>query len=130
MFTPVGSANFRTHEIPFDMILKTVRLMASKLPPSEGKALLEEWDKLRDQLENIERRQEFLPKLDIRNLPVQGVIELPALADHLLEPLESPVIRGNVCDEVYEEGRVDEIIVGNNGVDFLCSSPNFQMNNS
>ena len=70
------------------------------------------FNSLRDHLENTERRREYLPKMDVTSLPAQGALELAPLGDHLLEPLDSQVIRGNVCDELWEEGRVDEIVVG------------------
>ena len=112
VFSPVGAADFRVNEIPFDMIFKTVRLMTAKLPICERNSILEKWDRLRDAMENMERRRKYLPKMDVTAFPVYVPHELPELDDTLAEPLDEAVIRGNVRDEAVEEGEVDEITLG------------------
>ena len=113
---PVDIAEFRTHEINFDAIMKTVRGMISRSPPEERMSVLTEWDRLRDNMENIQRRISTIPKMDIRNFPKLLVDELPPLEDALLENLgesENVIsISGRLCDEVVEEGDLEEIIAG------------------
>ena len=73
---------------------------------------MEKWDRLRDAMENTERRSKYLPQMDVTSFPEYVPYEIPVLDDTLAEPLAEQVIRGNLCDEVVEEGEVDEITLG------------------
>ena len=65
IFFPVDSAEFRTHEIPFDRIFKTVAILASKLQLSEKMVLQASWGGLRDSLESFPRRRSSLRKMNL-----------------------------------------------------------------
>ena len=113
VFTQVNLAAFRTSEIPFDSILKTVRIISSRLPLQARMALQSSWDRTRQKLEKMERQSHLVEKMDFESFPrLQQREELPPLADILLEPLDEPVITGNVRDEAIEDGEIEEIEEG------------------
>ena len=109
VFIPVAAADFRTHEIPFDSIFKTVKIFTSKLPPEEKLQVQNSWDRLRDSMESTERRSYVLTKMDILQLPKQTQSEISALPSYLQETTSDKVISGNLCDESVDEGDLDEI---------------------
>ena len=111
-YLPIGAADFRTYDIPFDPILKSVEKMTSGLLLEKKKSVHRSWDRLRDRLENTARRQEYLPKMDITKLPKNTAYNIPPLADSLTETIDELVIRGNVLDEAVEEGSMEEIAPG------------------
>ena len=115
-FPPIGAADFRTRDIPFDMILKSLGIMIADLPFNEKNNILAQWHGLRDRLENTERRQKFLPTMDLEKYPKSTAYQIPPLPDSLAEHLEGPEIRGNVLDEAVVEGSLDDISVGDDVV--------------
>ena len=120
-FTPVGVAEFRTHEIPFDMIFKSLRSMLSRLPLQERNTILGSWDNLRDNLQNTQMRRSVLPTMDITKFPSLQDDNLPELMDALIEPVGENIIHGNLVDEIITEGRWDEVIPGTDVVVYTRS---------
>ena len=112
VFSPVPAAEFRVESIQFDAIMKTLRLMISNLPSDERNQIISSWDRLRDRLENLARRREYIPKMNILQFPKIRQNELQPAVDSLAEPLDDLVIRGNICDEVAEDGNVEELCEG------------------
>ena len=112
VYTPVGAAEFRSEEIPFDQIMKTVRTISSKLMIHEKVAMINSWDRVREKLDRTTRNRPYLKKMDLTTLPTLVEEDLPPLMDALIEPLDDlvNVIRGNTRDEAVEEGSVEEII--------------------
>ena len=77
--------SLRSTDIPFDGIIKTLKLMTSKLPVPEQHLIHASWDRLRDGLDRTRRRRSALGKMDIEAFPRQQVPELPS--DSLMEVL-------------------------------------------
>ena len=108
IFFPVDSAEFRTHEIPFDRIFKTFAIIASKLPLSEKMVLQGSWGRLRDSLESFPRRRLSLRKMNLTDLPKQ-VLNDPSPIFNPQDVLEGSTISGDLYDEDIDEGSLEEI---------------------
>ena len=110
-FVPVGSSEFRTENIPFDSILKTVKTVTSMLPSQKANDIQQKWDDKREDLDRVVRRRKYLPKMDILSLPKQvyeEILEEVSLDD---EDHEGHVITGKFCDEEPEVGVLSEVSV-------------------
>ena len=108
-FLPVEAAEFRTSEIPFDRIFRTVSVITSKLPLLEKMRIQGSWDRLRDELEGFPGRRSTLRKMILTDLPKQRRNVPPAIPDFLLDAHDGNEISGNLHDESIEEGSLDEI---------------------
>ena len=91
VYHPVEVAEFRIEEIPFDAILKTVKLMSDKLPVADRNAIISSWDNLREDLSRTSKRRHALGKMDIEGFPRQQIKEIPD--DTLMEPLGTCVTK-------------------------------------
>ena len=109
VFHPVEAAEFRTHEIPFDSIFKTVKIFTSKLPLEEKMKVQTSWDRLRDTMENFPRRSHILRKMNLLEFPKQSQNVVAAIPSYLEESRNNQEISGNLCDESVDEGNLDEI---------------------
>ena len=109
---PIGMAGFRTEEIRFDVIMKTVRSMISSLPACDQMAITNSWDRVRERMENVAKGKVQYSKLDLSEFPKLNVEELPPLLDDINEPLDSMRITGKLCDETIEAGRAEEVSEG------------------
>ena len=107
-FYPVGPADFRTAEIPFDRISKTVSIITSKMPLLEKMKVQESWDRLREKLESFPGRK-VLKKMKLTELPKQAVTVLPDVPEFLLDADDGNVISGDLCEESVGEGSLEEI---------------------
>ena len=111
-YQPIGMAKFRTSDIPFDNILKTVNAMIRYVDLPMKMSIITEWDQLRHRMERISNGLVEFPKMDISSFPKKQIVELPPLEDNLMDHLDEPGIIGNVRDEVAVEEVIAEIEVG------------------
>ena len=110
MFLEVEPAEFRTHEIPFDRIFKSVSIITSKVPQSERIVIQSSWDRLRDSLEAFPRRITTLKKMNLNLLPKQSMVVLPSISSTLtVFEQEGSTISGDLYDERIEDGSLEEI---------------------
>ena len=109
---PIEAVEPRLEHIPFDRILRTVRIMVSDSPLSERYRIQESWDKLRDRLEALPKKQIFHRRMILTELPKQRPA-VPSLnvPENLLETPEDR-ISGELFEESIEEGNLDEIVEG------------------
>ena len=65
-------------------------------------------------MERQDKRRLLFPKMDLNKLPKQTPVELPPLMDSLIAPLQSDnyVLKGNLADEIIEDGEVKDICEG------------------
>ena len=119
MYNPVDVAEFRTSEVPFDAIIKTVKTMIQHFPLEERNRIISSWDRDRENLERTMRRRHHLGRMDIEAFPKQEERVEPS--DTLMEPLDDMVLRGNICDEVVDDGDTDEVICGTDVVVYTRS---------
>ena len=116
---PVEAAQFRTENIPFDMIMKTVTTVTSKLPLEKANLIRQKWDNKRESLERMARRRPFLPKMKILDLPKQCPEDLADITP--LHREEAAYISGKLCDEEPEEGSLSEIAANDDVVVYTAS---------
>ena len=109
LFCPVDAAEFRTNEIPFDRIFKTVSIITSRLALLEKMKIQGSWDRLRDDLEAFPGRRGTLRKMILTDLPKQGRNDPPAIPDFLLDADDGNALSGHLHDESIEEGSLDEV---------------------
>ena len=119
VYDPVSVSEFRSSEIPFDIIIKVVNAMTRYFPIEEKNRIQACWDRDRENLERSIRRRRFAGRMDIQAFPKQVEPEIPS--DTLMEPLDDDVLRGNICDEMIEGGDVNEIEVGTDCIVFTHS---------
>ena len=106
-------ADFRTDDIRFDVIMKTVGNMISKLQLTDRIPIVNSWDRLREEMENMSRGRTAVKKMNLNEFPkINDIEDLPPLMDDLLESLDEHQIIGHLCDEAVEEGRAEEICPG------------------
>ena len=110
LFYPVESAEFRTHDIPFDRIMKAVNILTSKLPLDEKMNIQSSWDRLRDSLEAVPRRRTMLRKMNLNELPKQVKKSIPITPPFLTASDDGNTISGDLYDENIDEGSLEEII--------------------
>ena len=109
LFFPIDSAEFRTHEIPFDRIFKTVGILTSRLPLNEKMVIQGSWDRLRDSLESFPRKRMSLRKMNLMNLPKQAVNDPSPSISNSRDAQEGSTISGDLYDESIDEGSLEEI---------------------
>ena len=110
-FDPVGAAEFRVDDIPFERIRRTVGLVVAKLPLLEKMNVQESWDKLQETLEAAPRKKDLYRKMCIIDLPRQSKDESTNLVPSSVDDnSEGNAITGDYYDETIEEGSYDDIM--------------------
>ena len=109
-FYPVESAEFRTDELPFDRIFKTVSIITSKLPLLDKMTVQGSWDRLRKKIESFPGRRRLLRKMKLTELPKQTIADPPEIPEFLRDSEEGNAISGDVHEESFEEGDREEIL--------------------
>ena len=118
VYDPVGVSEFRNAEIPFDIIIRVVNSMTRYHPLEERNRIQACWDQDRENLERTFRGRHLAGRMDIEAFPKQVEHELPS--DTVMEPLDD-ALKGNICDEVLDEGDIDEVRVGTDCVAYTHS---------
>ena len=107
-FYPVEAAEFRTDELPFEKIRRTVSIVTSKMPLLEKMKITESWDRLRKKLENVPLMRKNLRKMLLTDLPKQEGTVAPGIPEFLLDADDGNVISGDLHDESVHEGSFDD----------------------
>ena len=79
----------------------------SKLPPAERRPVLDSWDRLRDTIESLQNRSIHFPKMKIKDLPEQTVVDSQLHFTLDEESEDGMELAGDKYPEYVEEGDID-----------------------